>query len=413
MSEAINESTSTAGSQATTASSVEVPSYLPKQSLGQLLRNDLGFIPVLLTFIVIAIFFQITTNGLFLTPRNLTQLVLQLITTATIGLGVILVLLLGEIDLSAAAVATLCSIIMGVVSQRLGYPPLVAILIALLSGALIGCINGIFIAYLRVPSFIVTLAASIGYSGLLLYMLQGQATLIIRDTFINSISNNYLTDLVGVGLPVIALVIYVASLITNQLRRQRSGLKTAPLWQVIAQAVVVVVVVSVILVLFESYLGVPQAILILVGLVLLFWLILTKTGFGRHVYAVGGNAEAARRAGINVIGIRIAIFTLCSTLAAVGGVLAASRATAVASQIDPSLLLQAIGAAVIGGVSLFGGRGSVWSILLGALIISSLENGLDLLNQPTEVKLMVEGLVLLLAVTIDALVRRAQARSGR
>lgn len=413
MSEVVNESTGAVSTSATAASSVEVPSYLPKQSLGQLLRNDLGFIPVLLTLVLIAIFFQITTNGLFLTPRNLTQLVLQITTIGVIGLGIILVLLLGEIDLSAAAVATLCSIIMGIASERLGYPPVLAILAALIFGALIGAINGVFVAVLRVPSFIVTLAGSIGYSGLLLYLLQGQATLIIHDQFIDTIANNYLTDILGVGLPIIALAIYVGSLFYNQINRRRAGLRTTPLWQIATQAAVVVLVVGVIITLFESYLGVPQAIVILIGLVLVFWLLLTKTGFGRHVYAVGGNAEAARRAGIGVVGIRITIFTLCSTLAAVGGILAASRATAVASQIDPSLLLQAIGAAVIGGVSLFGGRGSVWSILLGALIIGSLENGLDLRSQPTEVKLMVEGAVLLLAVTIDALVRRAQARSGR
>jgi D-xylose transport system permease protein len=141
-------------------------------------------------------------------------------------------------------------------------------------------------------------------------------------------------------------------------------------------------------------------------LIALFWLIMTKTSFGRHVYAVGGSAEAARRAGINVVGIRMACFTLCSTLAAVGG-------TAVASQIDPVLLLNAIAAAVIGGVSLFGGRGSVWAVVLGALIIGSLVNGLALLSQGTDVSEMVEGVVLLIAVSVDALVRRAQQRTGR
>ena len=165
--------------------------------------------------------------------------------------------------------------------------------------------------------------------------------------------------------------------------------------------------------LFENYLGIPNSTAILFFFILLFWLILTKTAFGRHIYAVGGNAEAARRAGINVTAIRIIAFTLCSTLGVLGGILAASRETAVASQIDPTLLLQAIGAAVIGGVSLFGGRGSVWSLILGALIIGSLTNGLALLNGTQSAAEMLEGSVLLLAVTIDAIVRRAQARSGR
>ena len=164
---------------------------------------------------------------------------------------------------------------------------------------------------------------------------------------------------------------------------------------------------------FVSYQGVPYAAAILFGLIALFWLIMTKTSFGRHVYAVGGSAEAARRAGINVVVIRMACFTLCSTLAAVGGIILASRGTAVASQIDPVLLLNAIAAAVIGGVSLFGGRGSVWAVVLGALIIGSLVNGLALMSQGTDVSEMVEGVVLLIAVTVDALVRRAQMRTGR
>jgi len=165
-------------------------------------------------------------------------------------------------------------------------------------------------------------------------------------------------------------------------------------------------------VLFESYNGVPYTAAIVFGLIAIFWILLTKTSFGRHMYAVGGNAEAARRAGINVIYIRIMAFTLCSALAAVGGIILASRSLSVQSQVPATLLLDAIAAAVIGGVSLFGGRGSVWSIVLGMLIIGSLENGLDLKSQPVEVKEMIEGAVLLLAVTVDAVLRRIQARSA-
>ncbi len=164
---------------------------------------------------------------------------------------------------------------------------------------------------------------------------------------------------------------------------------------------------------FQSYQGVPYSTAIFFGLIALFWLILTKTPFGRHIYAVGGNSEAARRAGINVVSIRITAFTLCSTLAALGGIILASHGTAVASAVDSTLLLNAIAAAVIGGVSLFGGRGSAWAIVLGVLIIGSIINGLALLSQGTDVSEMVEGVVLVIAVTVDALVRRAQARTGR
>src|SRR6266581_6781053 len=172
------------GGQATEAAAVEVPSYMPRRTLGQLLRGDLGFIPVALTLLVVVIYFTITTKGLFLTPQNLTNLVGQIVTFGILGLGVIMVLLLGEIDLSIAAVSVFCSVIMAVLSERHGVPALVAILAGLLTGAVVGLINGFFVAVVRVPSFIVTLAASIFYSGLLLNMLGNQSTLIISNSLI-------------------------------------------------------------------------------------------------------------------------------------------------------------------------------------------------------------------------------------
>ncbi len=395
---------------------VEVPSYIQRRSLGQMLRSDLGFIPVLLTLVLVVLYFTITSGGVFLSPENLSNLLGgQIGTIGILGLGSILVLLLGEIDLSVASVAVLCSVIMAVLSERHGAPAWAAIGAALLAGVIIGLINGFFVAVLRVPSFIVTLAGSIGYSGLLLNLLGGQATLIINNSFINAIAGSaqsFLPDSLGIGLPALAVILYVAGVLYSYFKRKRMGLRTITTTQLIIQLAAVVVLAMGAVVVFESFQGVPYPTALLFGLIILFWLILTKTSFGRHVYAVGGNAEAARRAGINVVGIRIAAFTLCSLLAAVGGIVLASRTNSVASQIDPTLLLNAIAAAVIGGVSLFGGRGSAWAIVLGVLIIASLTNGLALLNQGTDVSEMVEGVVLLLAVTADALVRRAQARSA-
>jgi D-xylose transport system permease protein len=403
---------------AASASSVEVPAAaaVPKPTIRQMLRGDLGFLPVLLTLIIIALFFEITTGGLFLSPRNISNLVVQMSTTAILSAGVTLVLLLGEIDLSLASVSVLAGVVMGVLSERAHMPAAVAIIVAILSGSLIGFVNGVIIAIIRVPSFIVTLAASIAYEGLLLYMLAGQSTLVISDPFIVAISGSatsYLPDIYGVALPTLILLLYVGNLVWTHIRRRQAGLRTITVAQLVAQIAITAILVEGVVILFESYLGVPYATAILIGLILIVWIILTKTALGRHIYAVGGNAEAARRAGISVIGIRLLVFTLCSTLAAIGGIVAASHANSVASQISSTLLLQAIAAAVIGGISLFGGRGSVWSIILGALIIQGLENGLDLKSQGTEVKDMIEGAVLVIAVIVDALVRRAQQRSGR
>ena len=403
--------------EAPPAASVEVPSYMPRRTIGQLLRGDLGFIPVLLTLIIVVVYFTIVSGGIFLQPENISNLLGgQIATIGILGLGSIMVLLLGEIDLSVASVAVLCSIIMAICSERLGLPAGVAILAALVAGAIIGLINGVLVAVLRVPAFIVTLAGSIGYAGLLLNLLNGQSTLIINNSFIVAIagsSKSFLPDYLGIGLPVLAVLLYAVGLIFNYVRRRRAGLRTVSGTRVVIQIVITAVVVLGAITVFESYQGVPYSTAIMFGFIVLFWLILTKTAFGRHIYAVGGNAEAARRAGINVVGVRIVAFTLCSMLAAVGGIILASRGTAVASQIDSTLLLNAIAAAVIGGTSLFGGRGSAWAIVLGVLIIGSLVNGLALLSQGTDVSEMVEGAVLVIAVTVDAVVRRAQARSGR
>src|SRR6266852_4591300 len=401
------------GGQAAAAASVEVPSYMPRRTWGQLLRGDLGFLPVLITLVVIVIFFTIVSNGIFLRPENLSNLVGQIATIGILGLGVIMVLLLGEIDLSIASVSTLCSVVMGVLSERVGAPAWVAILAALLSGAVIGFINGYFVAVLRVPSFIVTLAGSIGYAGLLLHLLAGQATLIINDSFIVAIAGSaqsFLPNALGVGLPAIAVLLYVVGLVVSYVRRRRAGLRTSSLLWLVARIVIAAALVLGAVAVLQSYQGVPYSTALFFGLIALFWLILTKTSFGRHIYAVGGNAEAARRAGINIVGIRLACFTLCSMLAAVGGIIETSRTTSVGSQIPTEFLLNSIAAAVIGGVSLFGGKGSVWSLVLGILIIGSLSNGLALKNLGTDALEIIEGLVLLAAVTADAVIRRLQAR---
>lgn len=405
------------------ASTVEAPSYTQKRSFGQLLRGDLGAIPVLLTFIAIAVYFQLTTGGLFLTPSNLSDLLLEIISIGVDALAVVFVLLLGEIDLSVAVVSTFCAVIMGVLSERLHIPAAGAIVVGILAGGVVGAINGFFIAVLRIPSFIVTLAASIAYSGLLLTFLNEQATLIISNPFIISIAGGFLPDYLGIGLPTLMVILYAVAVIWEQVQRRRAGLRAKTLVQLIIQIGIVVVVVEGVIAVLENtpspipgnYLGVPNAAAILFALILFFWIVLTKTRFGRHIYAVGGNAEASRRAGINVVFIRMSVFTLCSALAAVGGILAASYADSVASAVSSTLLLDAIAAAVIGGVSLFGGRGSVWAVVLGTLIIGSLDNGLALRSQGQDVRQIVEGSVLLLAVTVDAVIRRIQAasKSGR
>lgn len=396
------------------APTAPAPAAGPMQLMrDRLRRGDLGQLPVVLTLVLIAIFFEITSSGLFLLPRNLSNLLLQIAATGLISLGAVLVLLIAEIDLSLGVVSYVCGTVMVVLSVQHGASPFVAILGALVVGAVIGLVNGIFVAVLRVPSFIVTLAALIGYSGLVLHILLPNTTIRLSDTFLAGIAANYLTFPWDLLVPIPFIAVYVILELWNRIRRQRAGLSQMPLWELGVRTGAVVVVFALGLIVFENYRGIPYSTLILVGVILLFWLIMRFTAFGRHVYAVGGSAEAARRAGISVVGIRVVVFTLASTLAAVGGVLAASRAISGTAQIDQTLLLDAIAIAVIGGVSLFGGRGSVWAVVLGALVIGSLKNGLDLLGQQQDIKQMVEAVVLIIAVTADAITRRRNATGLR
>lgn len=379
----------------------------------QLFRGDLGQIPVFIGLVVIAIYFQFAGGGFFLTPQNLGNLALQMVTTTILAAAAVLVLLIAEIDLSLSAVAYLCGAIMGVLSARQGWSAPAAILGGLVAGAIIGMVNGFFIAIVRMPSFIVTLAAFIGYQGLLSKILEPQTTLPIRDPAINNIAVTFLPPSLSFGLPILALVLYAAGTLLTRARRRRAGLPVQSTARLAVEIGLPVVITLVVVVGFENYLGVPLTTMIMFGIILVVWLISTKTAFGRHIYAVGGNAEAARRAGIKIVGLRVAIFAMASTLAAVGGILEVSREVSAPAQLDQALLLNAIAAAVIGGVSLFGGRGSVWGVVLGALIVASLINGLTLTGQPASVELMAEGVVLLVAVLIDTIVRRRSVTGYR
>lgn len=385
------------------------------QSIGERLRRgDIGQLPAILMLALIVIIFQIVSTGFFLKPVNLSNLMLQTASTSMVALGAVMVLLLAEIDLSLAAVSNLCGAVMVTLSIYHNWPAPLALLAGVVAGALVGVINGVLVAVLRVPSFIVTLAAYIFYSGLLLHILLPNTTVRLTDPAITGIMTGYLTFPYDVLIPWPFIAIYAWSLLSERSKRTKLGLQVAPAWTMWGRLGAVVVLTVVGLFIFESALGVPYALLIVLAMISIFWILLRFTSYGRHVYAVGGSPEAARRAGISVIAIRISVFALASMLAGVGGVLESSRTISASAQVDPQLLLLAIAVAVIGGVSLFGGRGSVWGVLLGILIIGSLENGLTLFSATSQdVKLMIEGLVLIIAVLLDAITRRRNAVTGR
>jgi D-xylose transport system permease protein len=377
------------------------------------ITGDLAEARVIIALAVIWLIFQVQESR-FLTATNLTNLVLQITAVGLISVGIVLVLLLGEIDLSVGAVSGVCASIMAVLNVQHGWSPYLAIAAAIAAGTCIGLLQGFLFTRFEIPSFVVTLAGLLAWQGLQLKVLGTTGTVNINNSVIVGLTSTFYSDVVGWIIAAVAIGGFVAVTLGSRRRRVKAGLPAPPIGALVVRMVIVAVAVIAVVAVLNADRGVPLAALILVGFVLVFQYITTRTRFGRHIYAVGGNDEAARRAGISVSGIRIVVFALCSSMAAIGGIMGASRLLAVNQTSGGSdLLLLAIAAPVIAGTSLFGGRGSVWSALLGALVIGSISNGMDLLALESSVKFMVTGAVLLAAVIVDAIARKQRAASGR
>jgi D-xylose transport system permease protein len=373
-------------------------------------RGDLGSIPVAVGLVLIAIVFS-SLNQHFLSAENLTNLALQMAATGTISLGIVLVLLLGEIDLSVGSVSGLSAVVMTVLYTQQGWNPVLSVLGALATGAVIGMLHGLMRTKLSMPSFVVTLAGLIGWLGLMLFLLGGAGTINLPfDRGIALLSDTWLPPWLGWGLVVVLAGAHLtSSLVTRRMRAAAQLAVPSTAW-VLARSAGLAVLLAAGVIVLNADRGVPLTLVIFGGLVVLVDLALRRTVWGRRMYAVGGNAEASRRAGINVTQVRLLAFVGASTLAAVGGVLAASRLAAVNQTSGGSdILLNAIAAAVIGGTSLFGGRGRAYAALLGILVIQSITNGMLLLNVDSSVRFMVTGAVLAIAVAIDSLARRGAA----
>jgi D-xylose transport system permease protein len=396
----------------TQAAGDQKPPLSPLAALRALAQGDLGSLRVVLAIALVWIIFQ-TQNDNFLTAVNLTNLMLQVTAVGCISVGVVLILLLGEIDLSVGSVSGLCAAIMAVLNVKHGWAPVPAILAGILAGMVVGFITGFFVNAFQIPSFVVTLAGLIGWQGLQLQVLGETGTVNLPQSAITDLTGKFFADEIGWIVAVVAIVGLVGSGLMARRRRTAAGLAPGEPVAFIVRSVLVSAAIIAAIWVFNSDRGLPLAVVILIGFVAIFAFITQRTRFGRHLYAVGGNAEAARRAGIKVVRVRMAVFVLASTMAAVGGILAASRLLAVNQSSGGSdLLLLAIAGPVVAGTSLFGGRGTVWAALLGAILIGSISNGMDLLGLSSPVKFMITGAVLLAAVTLDAAtsLRRQQVR---
>ena len=379
--------------------------------------GELGTLPIILGLVLIVLTFGILEEN-FLTERNFTNLLLQMAAVATMAIGVVFVLLIGEIDLSVGFVSAVGAVVMTLLLRPddPGWPWWAAIGVALLCTTTIGLLHAIVITKAGVPSFVVTLAGFLIWSGVVLILTTQYSTagtIRIQDDTVVGIANDFLSEVWGWILAVVVVVGYAALQLRTAIARRTRGLAGKPMVLIVLQTVGLAAVTFAAVWYLNEDRGVPKVILIL-GAFLLFWsFIATKTRFGRHVYAVGGNAEAARRAGIAVDRVRIAVFMISGFMAGVGGIMLASRLRSVATNTGGgNLLLLVIAAAVIGGTSLFGGVGRVIAALLGALVIASIQNGMDLMGLASGTKFVITGLVLLGAVLVDAFAKRRRAARG-
>jgi D-xylose transport system permease protein len=379
-------------------------------------EGDVGVMPVVVALILITVvFYKVNSN--FLTAGNFTNLMTQMAAVTTIAIGVVFVLLIGEIDLSIGYLSGIA----GVVVAKLQYPDsswevhgVLAIAIAVLVVALIGLFQGSFVAIIGVPSFVVTLAGLLFWQGAIQYTIGDQGVIVIDDSLINNVANYFFSDTAGYLIAAIVSGLFLLATLAGVISRRRHGIYTDNLVLVTAKIVGLAAIAFGVVYWANQERGFPVAFLLVIVLLVLFTWLAERTTFGRHVYAVGGNAEAARRAGINVRNIRLIVFMISGAMAGLGGVILASRLNSVDLNAGGgTLLLDAIAAAVIGGTSLFGGRGRVISALMGALVISTLANGIDLAGWNSAIKFMATGAILLAAVTLDTLLRRRQQRAGR
>ncbi|WP_354702163.1 Xylose transport system permease protein XylH [Paraconexibacter sp. AEG42_29] len=377
--------------------------------------GELGSLPIFIGMLIICIVFQ-SQNDQFLTSGNFVNLILQSAAFMTIGMGVVWVLLLGEIDLSIGYVSGVAGVITAILLTPDGNtsPTAVAIVIAILSGTAIGTFHGILFTKIGIPSFVVTLAGLLAWNGVVLLLIGSRGTVTLQDDFTIGLANDFLSpELAWLGV-VAAAGIYAGAQLNEVRVRRAAGLGHEPMLLVGLRIGALTLALAAVVAIANDDRGIPW-VFVLVGALLLFWTyILKRTKFGRYVFAVGGNVEAARRAGINVDRIRISVFAIASTMAAIGGIILASRLRSVDTNAGGgSILLYSIAAPVIGGTSLFGGRGTIKSAILGAIVIASIDNGLGLLGLGSGEKFVITGGVLLLAVTVDSLSRRKQTASGR
>ncbi|MET9048933.1 sugar ABC transporter permease [Streptomyces sp. NPDC048231] len=377
--------------------------------------GDLGAIPVVIGLAIIWIIFQ-SLNSNFLTAGNLSDISVAMVGTGMIAVGIVFVLLLGEIDLSVGSVSGVAGAAFAVLTVTHGMSAWLAFVLAILTGTVAGAIHGFVFAKIGVPAFAVTLAGLLFWNGFMLQILGDSGTINLdSEGLVAKLTSYYFTDVAAAyGLALAVTVLYFLSSFFGNRRREAAGVPSRPLSETILRTVLLAVLSFVVAAVYNQYKGLPLAVVIFVAVLLITDFVLRRTRYGRMIFALGGSVEASRRAGINVEMVRISVFAISGTFAAIGGLFIASKiASANQGAGAGDLLMNAIAAAVIGGTSLFGGRGRTWNALLGVLVIVSIQYGLALEGIASPVQYMITGGVLLATVVIDAITRKTQKTAGR
>lgn len=383
--------------------------------------GDMGALPGVLGLIALCGVFTLMSD-VFLTPGNFANLLTQAAAVTVIAMGLVFVLLLGEIDLSAGYASGVCGAVLVIMITNHGYPWWIALIASIIVGAILGYGIGTLVSRLGIPSFVVTLATFLAFQGLLLLLAGEGGTIRIEDPTILSVQNNNLNPTLSWIFFLAASALYVLVGLARINSRRKAGLKSElkKLWVIKTSALLTAGAVAVWALNLErsnnpdlvSLKGTPFVVPVILLLLVGGTFVLGRTAYGRHIYAVGGNAEAARRAGINVKNIRTSAFVICSAFAAIAGMLFASRQNSISPTTGgSSTLLYAVGAAVIGGTSLFGGKGKMRDAVLGGLVVAVIDNGMGLLGYAAGIKFIVTGAVLLISAGVDAVSRRG-ATSG-
>ena len=387
--------------------------------LARIKSGDMGALPGVLGLIALCVVFG-AMSDVFLTPGNFANLLTQAASVTVIAMGLVFVLLLGEIDLSAGYASGVCGAVLVILITNHGYAWWLALLISIVVGALLGFVIGNLVSKLGIPSFVVTLASFLGFQGLLLLLAGEGGTIRIDNKNILAVQNNNLSPSLSWAFFLAVSVIYVLVGLARINSRRKAGLKSElkKLWVIKTASLLVIGALAVFVLNKErsnnpdlvSLKGTPYVVPVILFLLVAGTFVLGRTAYGRHIYAVGGNAEAARRSGINVKNIRTSAFVICSSFAAIAGMLFASRQNSISPTTGgSSTLLYAVGAAVIGGTSLFGGKGKMRDAVLGGLVVAVIDNGMGLLGYAAGIKFIVTGVVLLISAGVDAISRRGAA----